>query len=90
MKVKRLRVLPSVKLAGRVSGELHETLTAYREYYRHLHGEAIEPWPLVIQMLETFVDADREFHAWRRSSKDVPVGSAAGARAGAGKESRNG
>ena len=90
MKVKRLRVLPSVKLAGRVSGELNETLTAYREYYRHLHGEPIEPWPLVIQMLETFVEADREFHAWRRSSKEAPVGSAAGARTGAGKESRNG
>jgi hypothetical protein len=46
MKLKRLRVLPSVKLAGRVSGELNETLPAYQGYYRHLHGEAIEPWPL--------------------------------------------
>jgi hypothetical protein len=73
-----------------VSGELNETLTAYRGYYRHLHGEAIEPWPLVAQMLETFVEAGRDFQAWRRRSSEVPVGGAAGARWGAGKESRNG
>jgi hypothetical protein len=90
MKLKRLRVLPSVKLAGRVSGEFNETLTAYQGYYRHLHGEAIEPWPLVVQMLETFVEADRDFQAWRRRSSEPPVGGAAGARTGAGKESRNG
>jgi hypothetical protein len=90
MKLKRLRVLPSVKLTGRVSGELHETLKAYRDYYRHLHGEAIDPWPLVIQMLETFVEADREFHLWRRHSSETPSRSAAGARTGASKESRNG
>jgi hypothetical protein len=43
MKLKRVRVLPSVKLAGRVSGELNETLSAYAEYYRDVHEEAIEP-----------------------------------------------
>ena len=46
-----------------MSGELNETLTAYEGCYRHLHGEPIEPWPLVVQMLETFVEADRDFHA---------------------------
>jgi len=90
MKLKRLRILPSVKLAGRLSGELNETLMAYRDYYRHLHGEAIEPWPLVVQILETFVEADRDFQAWRRRSSEAPVGSAAGARIGTGTESRNG
>jgi hypothetical protein len=90
MKLKRLRVLPSVKLAGRVSGELNETLKAYQGYYRHLHGEAIEPWPLVVQMLETFVEADRDFQTWRRRSSEASVGGVAGARNGAGKESRNG
>jgi hypothetical protein len=31
-----------------------------------VHGEAIELWALLIQMLSTFLDADREFHTWRR------------------------
>jgi hypothetical protein len=73
-----------------VSAELNETLTVYQGYYRHLHGEAIEPWPLLAKMLETFVEADRDFQAWRRRSSEVPVGGAAGARRGTGKESRNG
>ena len=47
MKLKRVRVLPSVKLAGRVSDELNETLTAYADYYRDMHDEAIELWPLI-------------------------------------------
>ena len=90
MKLKRLRILPSVKLAGRVSGELSETLTAYQAYYRHLHGEAIEPWPLVVQILETFMETDRDFQTWRRRVSEAPGGSAARARIGTGTESRNG
>src|SRR5712691_7891844 len=35
-------------------------------YYRGVHGEAIGLWALLIQMLSTFLDADREFHTWRR------------------------
>ena len=31
-----------------------------------MHGEAIELSALLIQMLSTFLDADRDFHAWRR------------------------
>ena len=35
---------PLVRWAfDRVSGELNEALTVYQGYYRHLHGEAIEP-----------------------------------------------
>jgi hypothetical protein len=90
MKLKRLRVLPTVKLAGRVSGELSETLAAYRDYYRHVHGDAIDTWALVIQIVEAFLEADRDFQMWRRRSTDAPAGSAAGARTGATKESRNG
>ena len=44
-------------------GDLYEALVAYAAYYRAVHGEAIELWALPIQMLSTFLDADREFHA---------------------------
>jgi len=66
MKLKRLRTLPHVKLVGRMPGDLHETLVGYAEYYRAVHGETIEVWPLMVQMLQTFVDDDRAFQAWRR------------------------
>ena len=66
MKLKRVRTLPHVKLAGRLSGDLHEALVGYAEYYRAVHGESIEVWPLVVQILRTFIDDDREFQAWRR------------------------
>jgi hypothetical protein len=78
MKLKRLRVLPSVKLAGRVSSELNETLPAYQGYYRHLHGEAIEPWPLVVQMLEMFVNSDPRVSGVARAIQQSPGRTGAG------------
>ena len=74
MKLKRIRTLPYVKLIGRVPGDLHEALVGYAEYYRTVHGEPIEVWPLVVQMLSTFVDDDREFQAWRRHASGAAAG----------------
>ena len=74
MKLKRVRTLPHVKLAGRLPGDLHEALVGYAEYYRAVHGEAIEVWPLVVQILRTFVDDDREFQAWRRHASGAAGG----------------
>ena len=58
-----------MKLAGRVPGELHADLTAYAAYYREGVGQPIDLWPLVVQILRTFVDDDRAFHAWRRQQR---------------------
>lgn len=66
MKLKRICSLPSVKLVGRVPGELHADLSVYAAYYREVVGEPVDLWPLVVQMLRTFVNDDRAFHAWRR------------------------
>jgi hypothetical protein len=74
MKLKRVRTLPHVKLVGRVPGDLHEALVGYAEYYRTVHGDTIEVWPLMVQILRTFVDDDREFHAWRRHGSGAAVG----------------
>jgi len=82
MKLKPVRTLPPVMLKGRVPGDLYEALAAYAAYYRGVHGEAIELWALLLQILSTFLDTDREFHAWRRHTGE--------AAAGAGMESRNG
>ena len=48
MKLKRVRTLAPVTLKGRVPGELYEVLAAYAGYYREVHGEAIDLWPLQI------------------------------------------
>ena len=90
MKLTRVRVLPSVKLAGRVSGELHETLTAYARYYRDVHEEAIELWPLIVHILETFVSDDRAFQMWRRQTEGRSNAAPPGLGKGARKESGNG
>ncbi len=66
MKLRPIHSLPSMKLAGRVPGDLHADLTAYAEYYREVLREPISLWPLVVQMLRTFMDSDRAFLAWRR------------------------
>ena len=65
-KLKPIHSLPSMKLAGRVPGELHADLTAYAAYYREVVGQSIDLWALVAQMLRTFVDSDRAFQAWPR------------------------
>src|SRR5438128_1878 len=81
MKLKPVRTLSPVMLKGRVPGDLYEALVAYAAYYRGVHGEAIELWALLLQILSTFLDADREFHTWRRHPRRS---------GGAGMESRNG
>ena len=41
MKLKPIQSLPSMKLAGRVPGELHADPTAYATYYREVVGQPI-------------------------------------------------
>ena len=69
MKLKAVPSLPSMKLAGRVPGDLHADLITYAEYYREVLGEPIDLWPLVVQMLRTFMRSDRAFRAWRRQHR---------------------
>ena len=70
MKLKPIHSLPSMKLAGRVPGDLHADLSTYAAYYREVVGQPINLWPLVVQMLRTFVDSDRAFQAWRRQHRN--------------------
>ena len=50
-----------------------------------VHGEAIDRWPLLDQVLRAFMDADREFRAWRRQAGEAAA--EPGSRSGRG--SRN-
>ena len=79
-----------VTLKGRVPRELYEVLAAYAGYYREVHGDAIDLWPLLVQMRRAFVDADREFHAWRRQAAGSAGRAPASSGDGTEMESRNG
>jgi len=49
-------------------------LTHYTACYRETTGQAIDRWPLVVQILQQFLDADRDFEAWRRRTQNGPAG----------------
>jgi hypothetical protein len=66
MRLKPVRSYPAVVVKGRIPGELHTALTAYTTYYRETTKQPIELWPLVLQMLQQFVETDRDFQVWRR------------------------
>ena len=69
MRLKPVQTYTDVSLKGRVPGELHAALTAYTSYYHETIGQPIEVWPLIVQMLQRFVETDREFQTWRRRTQ---------------------
>jgi hypothetical protein len=72
VKLKPVQTYPAIMLRGRVPGELHAVLTAYTAYYRESTGQAIELWPLVVLILQQFMDTDRDFQVWRRRTQNGP------------------
>ena len=74
MKLKPVQTYAAALLKGRVPGELHTALTAYTAYYRETTGQTIELWPLIVQILQQFLDADKDFQAWRRRTQNGPAG----------------
>jgi hypothetical protein len=74
MKLRPVQTYPPALLKGRVSGDLQIALTAYAAYYRETTGQTIELWPLVMQIVEQFLDADRDFQTWRRRTQNGPGG----------------
>jgi hypothetical protein len=53
MKLRPVQTYPPALLKGRVSGELHAALTAYTAYNRDTTDQAIDLWPLVVQILRS-------------------------------------
>jgi len=74
MKLKPVQTYPAAWLKGCVPGELHIALAAYTEYYRETTAQAIQLWPLVVQILQQFLDTDRDFQMWRRRTQSGPGG----------------
>jgi hypothetical protein len=72
MKLKPVQTYRDASLKGRVPGELHAALTAYASYYHETTGQPIDVWSLAMQMLQRFVETDREFQVWRRRTQTGP------------------
>jgi hypothetical protein len=71
--VHELKPIPTYRGAarkGHVPGDLDTALAAYAAHYREITGRTIAVWVLVVQMLQRFVETDREFQAWRRRTQN--------------------
>lgn len=72
MKLTRIeKPLRSVQVRVMLGGDLNVALDSYARYYEHVHGEPVEPKALIPEILHAFLDADREFQVWRRSSNNA-------------------
>lgn len=72
MRLKPIQNYRAVSLKGRVPGGLHTALKEYTSYYCEKTGQTIDVWSLAVQMLERFIETDREFLAWRRRTRNGP------------------
>ena len=73
MKLVRItKPLRSVQVRVMLAGDLNATLERYAQYYEHVHGESVDTRSLIAEILRAFLDVDREFQTWSRSSDNQP------------------
>ena len=64
--------LPSAQVNVTLPGKLKLELDGYAAYYDHIHGEAIGIRRIIVEIVRSFVESDREFQAWlKRHSSGV-------------------
>jgi len=69
MKLARIaKPLRSLQVRVTLAGDLNAALESYARYYEHVHGDAVDSKALVPEILSAFLQADREFQTWARSS----------------------
>jgi hypothetical protein len=73
MKLVRItKPLRSVQVRVMLAGELNARLERYARYYEHVHGDPVDTRALIPEILRAFLDADREFLSWSRSTDSHP------------------
>jgi hypothetical protein len=71
MKLVRItKPLRSVQVRVMLVGELNARLERYARYYEHVHGDSVDTRALIPEILRAFLDADREFLSWSRSTDE--------------------
>jgi hypothetical protein len=74
MKIGRIeKERPPVQVRLSVPAVLHERLSDYVGYYRHVHGEEAELKAIMIEMLRSVVDGDRDFQHWLKHESGKPA-----------------
>ena len=69
MKLARIaKPLRSLQVRVTLAGDLNAALESYARYYEHVHGDAVDSKALIPEILGAFLQADREFQTWARSS----------------------
>ncbi len=73
MKLARItKPLRSVQVRVMLTGDLNATLERYAQYYEHVHGESVDTRSLIAEIRPAFLDLDREFQTWSRSTDNQP------------------
>ena len=69
MKLARIAKPPrSLQVRLTLAGELNAALESYARYYEHVHADTVDSKALIPEILGAFLQADREFQVWARSS----------------------
>jgi hypothetical protein len=69
MKLARIaKPLRSQQVRVTLAGDLYAALESYACYYEHVHGDPVDSKALIPEILSAFLQADREFQSWLRSS----------------------
>lgn len=69
MKLARIsKPLRSVQIRVSLAGDLNAEIERYASYYEHVHGESVDSKALIPEILDAFLEADREFQTWSRSN----------------------
>jgi hypothetical protein len=69
MKLARIaKPLRSLQVRVTLAGDLNAALDGYARYYEHVHGDPVDSKALIPEILSAFLQADREFQTWSRSS----------------------
>jgi hypothetical protein len=72
MKLARIaKPLRSLQVRVTLAGDLNAALESYARYYQHVHGDAVDSKALIPEILGAFLQADREFQTWARSSSNI-------------------
>ncbi len=69
MKLARIaKPLRSLQVRVTLAGDLNAALESYARFYEHVHGDPVDSKTLIPEILSAFLQADREFQSWSRSS----------------------
>jgi hypothetical protein len=91
MKIGRIeKEKPPVQVRLSVPATIHDRLSQYVSYYRHIHGDDADLKAIMIEMLRSVIDSDRDFQHWLKTQATKTSTSASSAGASPTRRSQTG